>query len=535
MSKTRPLWAVALLAALIPLGFALYTQHAWEDYFITLRTSRNLAEGNGLVFNVGERVHTFTSPLGVLVPAFCTILAGSHHEDAALWIFRGLNAALLAAAAMLAWQRTAALGVGRVGRVTLIGMLCTDAKLVDFSINGMETAILVFFVLLLWSELEAESPRSSVIAIAVGGLMWTRPDAFIVGGALLVSRVAFRSPVPGAPRAPWATLARGLLLGGAIYLPWFVWAWWYYGTPVPHTIVAKGAYTASVKLTALLGVPWEILTGKGLAPDLFLPTYSSFGGWPAGLNQAAHVLSVIAAFAWLVPGLSVTARRASLAVFIGLFYLCSIILFPWYVPPWTALASVAIALTLDRLHVRAVAAGRKPIELACRLTGVGLIGLQASMLVATAWQMSIVQRHVETGVRRSLGEWLAGHAAPGDTVFLEPLGYMGYYSQLKTYDFPGLSSPEVVAAVRGGARRYADVIARLHPTWVVLRPGEAARPEFASTQVLRDYDYVQTWDALPVLDQIQFLPGRSWVEGEARFILFHRRMTAGKAPSALKP
>ncbi|MSU48545.1 MAG: hypothetical protein EXS37_05530 [Opitutus sp.] len=529
MSNPRSPWLVALVAALIPLGFAAFTQHAWEDYFITLRTSRHLAEGVGLVFNPGERVHTFTSPLGVLVPALCSILAGSNHEEIALWIFRGINASLLAAAAMLTWRRVAALGLGRVGGVTLIGVLFADAKLVDFSINGMETAILVFFTLLLWSELEATPPRASVIAIAVGGLMWTRPDAFILGGAMIVARVAIGNGRPILSQVPWVPLLRGLGIGGALYVPWFAWAWWYYGTPVPHTIVAKAAYTAPAQLSSLWNVPWHILNGHAIGLDLFLPTYSAFGGWPALIQHAAHLLSVVASFAWLVPGLSATARRASLAVFIGMFYLCSIILFPWYVPPWTALAAIAIAFGLDGIHARAFAAGRKPIATLCRVAGLGLIGLQVSILSATAWQMRIVQRHVETGVRRNLGEWLAAHAAPGDTVFLEPLGYIGYFSRLKTYDFPGLSSPEVVAAVRSGARRYADVIARLQPNWVVLRPHEAARPEFARTGALRGYDRVKTWDALPELDAIQFLPGRSWVEGEASFILFHRRNAAPPA------
>ena len=86
----------------VPLLFAALTNHAWEDYYITLRASRNLVDGHGLVFQPGERVHTFTSPLGVLVPAFFTWVVGSGHEAAALWLFRGLSAGLLGAAAWLA-------------------------------------------------------------------------------------------------------------------------------------------------------------------------------------------------------------------------------------------------------------------------------------------------------------------------------------------------------------------------------------------------------------------------------------------------
>src|SRR4051812_31053218 len=101
MISARAKWLVVTLAFVLPLGFAAFTNHAWEDYFITLRSSRNLVEGNGLVFNPGEHVHTFTSPLGVLVPALCTWIAGVDHETAALWLFRLINATLLAASALL--------------------------------------------------------------------------------------------------------------------------------------------------------------------------------------------------------------------------------------------------------------------------------------------------------------------------------------------------------------------------------------------------------------------------------------------------
>lgn len=524
-------WLVVALAALAPLLFAAVTQHAWEDYFITLRSSRNLVEGHGLVFNPGERVHTFTSPLGVLLPALCTAVTGPGREEAALWLFRLCNAGFLAAAASLVWRRTVALGLGAVGRVLLFGLLLFDAKLLDFAINGMETAILVFFVLLLWSELEAAAgPRPAILALATAGLMWTRPDAFIVGGALFAARVLVRGPSASAAAVPWATLLRGLVLGGLLYLPWFAWAWWYYGTPVPHTVIAKSAYTPAVHFTNLLLVPWQTLLGRSMLVDLFLPAYWNFGGWPPFLVHVAHALAGIAALAWLVPAIALPARRASFAVFCGMFYLCTILLFPWYVPPWTALAIIALAFLLDGLHQAAVALGRRTVAQLCRAAVVSLVALQMAVLVAVAWQMRVEQAQVETGIRRDIGRWLRQHAGSGDTVFLEPLGYIGYFSRLKTYDFPGLSSPEVVAAVRSGARRYADVIARLRPDWVVLRPAEAARGEFAETGVLREYTLVKSWDATPQLDQVQILPGRAWIESEARFLLFKRQAAARAAP-----
>jgi hypothetical protein len=516
-------WPIVGLAIVLPLIFAAFTQHAWEDYFITLRSSRNLVEGHGLVFNAGERVHTFTSPIGVLLPALCTWLAGLQREELALWLFRCINIGFLGATAWLVWRRAVSVRLGRIGKFTLFGLLLADAKLADFSINGMETAVLVFFVLLLWSELEAPAPRVTRIAVAIGGLMWTRPDAFILGGALLLPHLIIRGGESGRVRERWPHLWRGVLLGGALYVPWFAWAWWFYGTPIPHTIIAKSAYTIPLPFFDLLLLPLRTLAGQSMAVDLFMPAYWTFGNWPNQLKYFAQFVTGVAAFAWLVPGVPATARRVSLTVFLGLFYVCSIILFPWYVPPWTALAAIAVACTFDHLYSSAVAARRPALVKICRLACLFIVAIQAGMFVAVAWQMRVQQHVVENGVRRALGEWLRAHAAAGDTVFLEPLGYIGYFSNLKTYDFPGLSSPEVVAAVNSGARRYVDLIAQLKPTWLVLRPTEMAREEFLKKPVLQDYEIVKSWDAVPKLDAITFLPGRTWMEFEARYVLFRRK------------
>ena len=62
----------------------------------------------------------------------CTWLSGPDHELTALWIFRVLNATLLAATAALLWRRSRTLKLGPVGRFVLFGMLFLDPKLIDF-------------------------------------------------------------------------------------------------------------------------------------------------------------------------------------------------------------------------------------------------------------------------------------------------------------------------------------------------------------------------------------------------------------------
>jgi hypothetical protein len=231
----------------------------------------------------------------------------------------------------------------------------------------------------------------------------------------------------------------------------------------------------------------------------------------------------------VLPGVPPATRRVSLSLFIGSFYICAIILFPWYSPPWTVMAGLVLAGLANWGGGAATGAiGRVRLVLV-RVAAVLVVAVQLLVLGLTAWEMRHQQRIIEGG-RREIGLWLREHARPGDTVFLECLGYIGYFSDLKTYDYPGLSSPEVVAAIRGGARRFTEVIAETKPDWLVLRPFEIADASKAENTAWLEYEFVREWDARPELDQVQILPCRGWLEHDAQFRLFRRKQSAVLAP-----
>ena len=166
-------WVAALAIGLLALLFAALTRAAWEDYYITFRSSQNLVDGHGLVYNPGERVHTFTSPLGVLLPALAYAITGS--ATGALWLFRILSAAFLGAAAWLAAGALAEQGWKRAATVTALALGLAQIKTIEFAANGMETGMLVFFTVLAFRELvRPEGPRRGTLACAYAGLMWTR-------------------------------------------------------------------------------------------------------------------------------------------------------------------------------------------------------------------------------------------------------------------------------------------------------------------------------------------------------------------------
>src|SRR5687768_6128701 len=140
--------AIAFLVAFGCAGlFALFTNHAWEDYYITYRASKHLATGNGLVFNVGDRLHTFTSPLGVLLPAAASLLTFNTSDVAALWIFRIMICLAFVAASTLLFVTVRRWpGSPVFAGILVVTWLCTDSKSLDFTINGMETGFMLLFL-----------------------------------------------------------------------------------------------------------------------------------------------------------------------------------------------------------------------------------------------------------------------------------------------------------------------------------------------------------------------------------------------------
>jgi hypothetical protein len=433
-------------------------------------------------------------------------------------------------------------------------MVGLDAKIVDFSINGQEAGFMVFFLALALHTLTVRSDWAVLkLGLAGGGLMWTRPDGFIYLGALGFGFVLFN-----AGRGIGQTrlgLLKILLCAAAlttgIYLPWLLWAWHYYGSPVPHTIIAKSLLRIGSPLKPgalfmdLLTFPWTMLRGATSAADTFLPTYaSSFEGWHGSVMLYAKCLACACALYWLLPLGRPQARAASFAFLLSQFYLSFIAAYPapWYMPTSTVLAVFVFAhLTQDGLDLALWLKHKK--RMGARLLAVCIRGLAAVVLSATlalllcsAYQARVQQQVIEEGNRKPIGLWLRQQAAsPSDTVYLEPLGYIGFFSQLKMLDSPGLCAPEVVAAEkRLASTSGADIIPDLWPDWLVLRPMEASRIYDANPRLLTEaYSVAKFFDVSERLAAYRWLPGRGYLAYDEKFVVFRR--TPGRRTNRSRP
>jgi hypothetical protein len=540
-SERKVCWQIFAGVFCIALAFAAFTQHAWEDYYITYRVSKNLATGHGLVYTVGQRVHAFTSPLNVLLPAALSMLTGNTSDELVLWLFRVVSSALLAGAAVLLYESARNNSLSRLAMAVLIGMFAFDAKIVDFSINGQEIAFMMFFLALALHALTVRSDCTILkLGLAGAGLMWTRPDGFVYFGALGAGFLLFNAGrTVGQSRLG---LLRVFLWAGALttvlYLPWLLWAWHYFGSPIPHTIIAKGLARQLAPqsphswLLAVFSSPIGML--RTSAGSTFLPAYALvFGGWHWSVALYGKALACLCVFYWVIPFARPQARAVSFAFMLGHFYLsyAASFPFPWYVPNCTILGIVVLAHIAQHALDLAFSLKNKDeansrLVLGCVRLGAGsLLSAAFLLFLCTAWQLRVQQREIEDGTRKQIGLWLRQHAAsPADTVFLEPLGYVGFFCQLKMLDTPGLCAPEVVAAEKKlRTTSLGEVIAELQPDWLVLRPLEADHVRMANSRLLMDtYSTATVFDASERVASYPWLPGRGYLFFDQKFIVLKR-------------
>ncbi|TNL95607.1 hypothetical protein FHE74_09490 [Corynebacterium tapiri] len=218
-----------------------------DDGLIVLRTVRNLAAGNGPVFNAGERVETNTSTLWQYL-----ILVGSWFTDARLEIIAlYLALALTILGALIACF--AAYGLYPRARSTmflpagaLIYFALPPAR--DFATSGLEWGLCLFWLavlfglLVLWAR--GGSEKWTYLLAFWAGLSWlVRPELVLYGalsGLLVV--ITARS---------WGKRAALIGVGALVPGAYQIFRMGYYGLLTPHTAVAKSASGAR------WGTGWE--------------------------------------------------------------------------------------------------------------------------------------------------------------------------------------------------------------------------------------------------------------------------------------
>lgn len=517
-----------LFVPLTSLGYTLYTGHVWEDFFITYRHSQNFANGNGLVFQPGERVHGFTSPINVMLPAIFAALTGSSSYVLPLWMYRLASIAALTTGGFLMCRLLVSFAwIPRFNLYLFAMLFGFEIKTIAFTINGQEAGFMILFLLAaIVAAFQGVSTRWLTAGLCWAGLMYTRPDSFVYIAALGCASLLF------APKQERADTLKGCskaaLLCAAIYLPWFIAMWSYYGNPIPHTVLAKSA--ASAQLTgqeAVEGIARNILLCSGVA---FQPIYSDYGGWPSWVFFVSLACGLFCLAYCFLPQSHRLGRICSFVfVFVTVYFSyisAKSFLFPWYLPPVSICGIVILLIGPNHLVLKQHPHLWK--YLAAVLNLICVVAFAVIFLLQSE-QIRVQQRVVENGNRRLIGIWLSENVGSDETVFVECLGYIGFFSDARMLDFPGLASPLVrETLLEHGATmttdRFTESIPYLEPDWLVLRPDSAELAAMVPG-VKGHYRLVKVFSVVEQVEQFAHLSGRPYLENDAVFLIFRRERT----------
>jgi arabinofuranosyltransferase len=235
-------WRLRLVAAYAPLFallavFAVWKSFLCDDAYISFRYARNLAEGNGLVWNVGERVEGYTNLLWVLeLAAFWK--TGLTCEPASLLLSALLTAGSVLLLLMIAAESPLEGRRALVGWIALL-FVATNRTFAVWSTSGLETRQFTFLLLLsfLLVVRAARGEGKGLLAgVALVLLALTRPEGVLLG-ALAIGWLALEAGRRGRPGLRTALSAGGVF--GTALLLHFLWRHHYYGDWLPNTFHAK--------------------------------------------------------------------------------------------------------------------------------------------------------------------------------------------------------------------------------------------------------------------------------------------------------
>ncbi len=417
---------MALLAVLLVVVLlAAFWEYTQDDVFITYAYSRNIALGNGFVFNSGEHVQGTTTPLYTLIMAIVyRITPDLLHAGNALSALFLLLGGVLA----LTIPRQ---GTTRIGQIGLILILLTSPLIyVSF---GMET--LFYFALLMGSFWLWARGRRSFAILAAAALTWTRADGVVLGLTLcLVALWEVRQTRPIWRAVPWRL---GLLYLLAI-LPWFAFAWLYFGSPLPNTFSAKQELLKGIKFWTDGWNWWQSFYGNNPLSLLAIPLVG------IGLWQALRQSTLRPLVLWVI-------------LYLAGYTALNVTAF-WYYSAWVAtlmlLAIIGGEYIVRRLlTIRRLSMGphsRVVLQVVC----VAILSISGALGFGRSLDFHTPPERVAT--YRLLGQWLQQHTPPDSTVVVADLGLVGYYAQRRMVDSFGLIVPTMAAShdLQGAVQKF---------------------------------------------------------------------------------
>jgi Gpi18-like mannosyltransferase len=476
--NTIPVIILIVLVTILTRGLLVYfSNHLADDSFITFRYAENIAAGKGFVYNQGERVLGTSTPLYTLLLALLVKLGLP-----ILPLARIINIGADCLSGILIFLMVRRF---RIGAAMLAALFYTlFPRVIVWSISGMETSLYVFLIAAsLYSYLKG---NFGLTALFLGLTILTRVDGVILGLAVVIHFIWQHRKFP----------VKIVLGSVAVLLPWLVFSFLYFGSPIPNSVPGKKAlYSATIWETPKWRIFWEFL---------FLRIKI---GWPMLLLALAGVYSVLTrAKSYLIIALW--------AVLYFLFFLLGAAkMHMWYYVPFYLGYLILVALGFGLAFEKADGFWKKRVGALSRGTTAAaslktlrivvisfvclLAGLAYFQQMKRTVRLVTIEQIALEDIHKSIGLWLSENTLPTDTVCAEDIGYMGYYSGRRILDQDGLVSPQVIPFNK--SRDRLGFLRKYRPAYFVIG---FAGPYFSqviqSRWLKENYQRMATFDASSV-------------------------------------
>lgn len=455
---------------------ALYIATAWaigvgivDDSYIFLRYARNIWEGAGAVFNDGERVEGYTSPLWLAV---LTGLWRLPIDPPAAAVVASATVGYITLLLLALWK-SRALHSGLLGAL----FLASNPSFVFWAWSGMDTALYALLVVLCVLLFERDLglgrlPLGTGMALALAAgarleAIWLVP---------LLATVILRDRSKGrTARLLALCLPLVMLLG-----PHALWRYSYYGAWLPNTFASKVGVPKGP--LALKGLAYAATAALAYAPLLVAMAVGIRARWNSrvrttGLSSGNPFRELDPGRSLLIPG-SVAAWIVVYATLVGGDHFA---LFRFLVP------AIALAAVLaGRLAV----AYAEPQEGPWRNVAVIAALLAANAFVLAGPQTAAARSEVgQATAWANTGRWCAARLPPGSIASMV-VGAIPYYCDRETVDLLGLVDPHIarfgkvhIAAPAGHQKYDTDYVLRRAPDFIFfLSSGMPLRPIFRTVE-----------------------------------------------------
>ena len=406
----------------------------FDDTYIGLRYVKNLVDGHGLVWNIGEPpVEGFTN-LGWLL-----LLSGLRVSDIHELPIVAKQAGMLfgCGTILLAWliSRTSLPPPAKPTAWIVPLHLSLTPIVIRHSISGMETSMTGFLLLtiaLLWA-INGEKSQSALYWILNAFLIFlsalSRPDAILFGvsGSIVLLVLMHKSGqrIRGL-FVTWSTSLAALL---AAYL---VWKWYYFGSILPLPAYMKSSIWMVFESTALLTyVLTQWLGFVTLAAPLLLVILATlatrkarvgFSVWAMGAGTLIYGVY----FLFVIPVMNVDFRFLS----------------PLYAPlAILAFVSLHVLISQERAEICMV----RPVYQRAMLSLVFLFFVTYNVGDIAPVKWSIKRANEAHALYGEIGRSLAG--IPEMSAATSDVGQFPYFAQCRVLDLAGLTD-EFVAQNR---------------------------------------------------------------------------------------